>query len=571
MCAESASAQSTILNRNYDRTTFVRVEALFADGLKSAYYPYRVTIRNGTQEPLTWSIRFDTDGAIHSYESRFRVRVEAGREVREELLVQVPSSKFNRRSSHRRIGVTAIAPGLDLARQSDSFPIDRAWPGIGMSKRLAQRNLARLAEVKRRKKKGNEYFASSYEDLPRNWKGLTCLDLLLIDETTWYSLTREQQHAAMTWVRFGGTLELYSEKANATLESLGFPGSGEVEEDGQRGRFCLGTVEIREWNGSDLPDNLVDRYQGIGQFDDAVNTEFQGTWELLKQFGTKDFNPVLVLILLVLFAVLVGPVNLFHFAKAGQRHRLFVTTPIISLGAALVIVLIILVQDGTGGKGRRVGFVEVSSHPEQRQLHVLQQQISRTGVMFRAGFQNDEKPVVVPVNIPPSRWNPLPNRSNRANRYLFVEDNYSGDFFRSRNEQGFHLRTVRPTRSRVERRPSEEESLAPALFSSLEFSLTSFYYVDEKAVIWKTRPGTTIPSGQEIKLVRTDSDDLGEWISEATELFARTDQKNIRSLRFRKGRFFGLASDPDSLLISSHPAIRWKNDMVLVSGIVVDP
>src|SRR4051812_44766524 len=56
-------------------------------------------------------------------------------------------------------------------------------------------------------------------------------------------------------------------------------------------------------------------------------------------------------VFLVLFAMIVGPVNLFVFAPADKRHRLFVTTPIIALVAALGLGVTILMQDGTGGHG----------------------------------------------------------------------------------------------------------------------------------------------------------------------------------------------------------------------------
>ncbi|MDF1751874.1 MAG: hypothetical protein P1U89_03770 [Verrucomicrobiales bacterium] len=563
-------AEKNVLNRKYDSTSFVKVDHLFDEHVKSGFHPYKVTIRNGYERPLTWTIRFDTNASNYRYQTSHQIRVEAGAEAVEELIIPAPPTKGHRYSNYRNVRVSATAPGLENEYpRSISGSVDPNWPAIVMSKNLARRNLSRLSSVRKEQKRGQDYFASSFNELPSNWKGLTCVDILMIDDASWRALPKQQKRAAMTWVRYGGRLEVFAAKQDATFEDVGFEEPDFVKE--KKGTFSLGTVTINHWNGKDLPDQLVNRYAGSRQFDNSFNQDFSKSWGLLDDFGTKNFNPFLVFILLVIFAVLVGPINLFHFAKAGQRHRLFITTPIISLVASLVIIFIILVQDGMGGNGRRVVFVDVQSDPEQRQLQLLQHQVSRTGVMLRSGFDNEATPGVIPVNLPPSRWNPINNGQFRNSNYQFNQGSYSGDFFRSRSEQGFHLRAVRPTRSRIERRGPEGGGEVPNLFSSMEFAVTNFFYIDLNGIVWKTAKEAPVEPGQEIQLEKSDIIELTEWLNDVTNVMAEADQRQIRNLKSSRQRYFAIAKTPTPLMIDTHSAIRWKQDFAIVSGMTVEP
>src|SRR3712207_7807497 len=51
------------------------------------------------------------------------------------------------------------------------------------------------------------------------------------------------------------------------------------------------------------------------------------SWEARRRVGELDMNAGLLIGFIALFAAISGPVNLFWFAPAGQRHRLFWTTP----------------------------------------------------------------------------------------------------------------------------------------------------------------------------------------------------------------------------------------------------
>jgi hypothetical protein len=363
-------------------------------------------------------------------------------------------------------------------------------------------------------------------------------------------------------------MEMFTTKPdNSGATAVGLP-----EPDRQGGAaayYSMGSVRLRKWDGTTLPLKLVNDYSRRSQFDHLVEDEFGTSWNMVSAFGVKDFNPLLVLILLIVFAIVVGPVNLFHFAKTGQRHRLFVTTPIISLVASIVIVLIILSQDGPGWRGRRVAFVDVQSTPGARQYQILQHQLSRTGVMLQPGFRNDALPLITPVNIPESRWNPLSRRNARVG-LQYVGPEYAGDFFRSRNEQGFHLRQVGSTRSRVELAPPSPEG-HPVLVSNLEFPVTDLFYASPDDTLWKSTRGQSFAPGESIELAPATLDELTQWLMAQTANFAGAEAEQIRFLTTQKNRFFAVATDPEDLMITTHPAIRWEDDLALVSGIAISP
>jgi hypothetical protein len=122
----------------------------------------------------------------------------------------------------------------------------------------------------------------------------------------------------------------------------------------------------------------------------------------LALLGTRSFASWQVLVFLVIFGVLVGPVNLFVLAPAGKRHKLFITTPLLSIGASIVMVGLILIQDGTGGTGRR--FIAINLQPDEAAAYVTQEQISRTGVLFGTGFEMKQPVLIEPVALPDTPW-----------------------------------------------------------------------------------------------------------------------------------------------------------------------
>ena len=127
---------------------------------------------------------------------------------------------------------------------------------------------------------------------------------------------------------------------------------------------------------------------------------YSTNWPLHEKLGTQDFGTLITALLLVAFAVLVGPVNFFVFAGQGRRHRLFFTTPLISLGMSALLILYIVMKDGFGGDGYRVVLREVDQ--QENNSHLIQEQICRTGMLFSGSFELDNDLTITQVPEPGS-------------------------------------------------------------------------------------------------------------------------------------------------------------------------
>ncbi len=566
-----------VLQKNYDKSksTTIQIDALFDTKLKAGYHPFRVTIRNGKVAPITWDLRFTSSnnyGRSNSYTYTHSIKVEPGTEAIEEILVPVQMTPGHS-STYRRLNISASAPGLDRVERDHSHVMDTSWPSIAISNTLAARNLTRL-ENKRKGSSGssrNEHFGSTFTNLPADWRGYSAVDAVMITTDEWQALNKQQKKAALSWVRFGGQIDLYTREKVNIPDVIGAK-ADEYHSGKNFARYAMGRINAYTWDGKELPLSIVDRYGQVSQLEDILSNEFskKKAWSMIEAFGTKAFNPTLVFILLIIFAVLVGPVNLFHFAKPGRRHRLFITTPIISLVASLIIICVILFQDGMGGKGQRIAIVQVCSDQADRQLQITQQQISRTGVMLNSGYAQPDRPVTFPVHLPKSRWNPM-HDSSRVLHYRFSGANHGGDFFRSRSEQGYHLQTTRPSRSRIELKQAADSAgdTAPTLVSTMEFNIRDFLYIDSKGQIWQSPKDIEIKPGETIALEKSDNDARTKWLEKQLKNLAKTDRQRLRRLHNAGQRYFAIASDPSDLMIPTHSAINWRDDLAIITGQVV--
>jgi hypothetical protein len=444
-----------------------------------------------------------------------------------------------------------------------------------MSNDLAERNLNALnTGASTSSGSGRDRFAGEFDpdQLPADWRAYTGLDGMLISEEEWDAAAPGARLAILEWTRLGGKLDVYTRETNAaTILPRLLEGGPKV--DGNVANRGLGVVRAWTWNGQDLPTNpTVQRYRAAPNLAKDLGEDFQGSWSLLKIFGTKSFNPLLVVLLLIAFGVVVGPVNLFVLAKPGQRQRLFITTPIISLVASLLILMLILFSDGIGGSGRRAALINLEPAAAEKRLYVVQEQISRTGVLMGSSFQIDEPVFLSPVRIPPSQWNRLDNSSSgEMANYSLVGSVFRGDWFQSRSEQGHYLHAVRPTRSRIELQAaaSPDGKQPPRLFSSLEFSLDELFYRDDLGKVWKTVAGSPVTGGQQIELAPADAVELERWWKEKISVLSESTRNRAAQDWSAPGRFFAVSSDKRAGLIDTLGSIRWHDDIAIVHGAVL--
>lgn len=574
--------QATLLQQDYDKSqlTKIQVESVFTDFDRFAggFLPVRVTIRNSTTADRVWTVRFNTNSQFvgsMTYQSQFRLPADSGPEVTHDLLVPIPPKGQNRWSYNQMV-ITVTSPGLQSTERNHSMQNDAEWPSIGISKTLAERSISGLNTEAEKLMSGSSggysganAFGSRFiaDDLPSDWRGYSALDSLLLTSTEWLALAPGQRRAIREWMRLGGTLYIYkNEKDKAmSIESLGFPESDSDVSPATRSGVGFGKAVLMTWDGKTLNAQPTARlFKGQKQGIRELSESYDSGWGLQTAFDEKNFSPFLVVLLLIVFGVLVGPVNLFVWAKPGQRQRMFITTPIISLAACLLIGALIFLSDGVGGSGRRAAFVDLQTGDGENRAFVIQEQISRAGVLFSANFEVEQAAWVAPVLTRRSQWNRI-DRSNGSSNYEFVGNRYAGDWFQSRSEQGQYLQSVVPTRSRVELQAAGEGDNAPQLFSSLEYPVDRLVYFDEDGTAWDSQERVTPGSKILLKMIKSDPSSQ-EWWTESGGNFSAKHRRSIRERWGEPGHFVAISSDEKAGLINTLASIRWKHDLVLVTG-----
>jgi len=265
----------------------------------------------------------------------------------------------------------------------------------------------------------------------------------------------------------------------------------------------------------------------------------------------------------VIFAILVGPVNLFVFAKSGQRHKLFITTPIISLAASLLLIALIIIQDGFGGSGMRRVLMEVRPDAGVNAAFIHQEQFCRTGVLTGSGFTIGTSATFEPVPIASSRWARYTDSpGTKGNFNLQPADgklSATGDWFQSRSEHGHILSAVISTRGRIERTETPGTYL-----STFSFPIDTLYFLDE-AGQWHR--ADDIKAGKRFTPAPVDLTMVLPELNREANAFSGRNQKLFQTVISRRGHFAAITTHAPG--VDTHPGIRWKETRTIITGPVM--
>jgi hypothetical protein len=331
--------------------------------------------------------------------------------------------------------------------------------------------------------------------------------------------------------------------------------------------------------GDQLRAGVHDRYQ-LSRLDDRPAAPAEARRSALGEgfsvaaldevIGVRDFSAWQVGLILLIFGVLVGPVNLFKWAGPGRRHRLFITTPLISLGASLVLLIYILLKDGIGGEGWRAAVVFIDG--TEHMAHVRQVQMSRTGVLLGSSFTTAEPASVSLAEVSGSLLSPLEispgnvgyggfSRGGEGYR-CSVEDgrSHGGEWFRSRSEQAHVVEAVTATRGNVEITAGADG--VPSAVSRFEFPLRGLCYRDKSGQWWRA-PGE-VPTGDAVTLVKSTSNETGEtvkgWAKPAG--WSGLEPATLPD----RACFVALSDDARAGLVDTLGSVRWKEQRAILFG-----
>lgn len=563
-----AQAQEVITDDSYGDGGLNRLKivSVFDPMPPSGYAPLRVSAVNGSSRDQT--LRFNINSKIESYPSSsshnslFSLSVPGGSSLTSVLMAPM-ATDYQDRSSYNNHQMEIVLSGGPARTYSHSTRIGTGFPSIAISKSLDDRNGVDLKEALEKKSSsssryGNNDFGCRFtpEDVPEDWLSFSGFDYVMLTDLDWSRLRPGTQTALLQWARLGGNLHFYCE------------GEKPANLPADESDYGLGAIETFTWDGKNLnATQTVSRYWGRNERVKQIMDEHSdgSKWSLLQALGDRSFNSWQVVVFLGIFAILVGPVNLFVLAPSGRRHRLFYTTPLLSLGASLAMVVIILLQDGVGGKGARFVFVEIE--PKEAAAYVTQKQVSRTGVLTGAGFEAKSPALIEPLIMPDTSWVKLKKGYNTQSVSLTQNGaSREGNFFQSRAEQAHMLHAVVSTRARLELHPSSNPDAAPTLVSALGFTLKELYYCDAQKQFWKLK--APLATGQKADLQKVDAKEMEDWWSEKVK-WQKVDGLD-RLKRQPQNYFFASAESAPDFTVETLTSIRWQDD-VLVYGSITPP
>ena len=509
--------------------------------------PVWVTIHNASGAARTWTFgtniasRYDSGGRHVVTET---LRVDNGQTGRVPVLVplDVSTTGYYYNSEPFQVegyGVNerpSILPQVN--RQTKSNPT----PAIGMGEDLATPVWAGL--TKWYTDNGQDLLGSplDLEQLNGDWRMLAGLDTLWLSDASYERLDAARRTAVRDWVSHGGLLCLCTGAANPSLRAaLGLGPEGNGADVG------LGRVQLIPWDGQPLPSETIAAKENQPRATRADPATAAATdWSMTASVGTIPLNALFLIAVIVVFAVLVGPVNLFVFARSTHRHRLFWTTPLISVGASLLLMVFILLKDGFGGSGERALLCLLL--PDQKKTVVVQEQVARTGVVLSHGFDVAEDLLLSPLHLADG-----PSRSHEQ-----TGRHFSGDWFASRSRQAQRADAVVPSRAEITlvNADAARDGAPPVLTSSVPAAIRRITYLDPAGRQWV---GDTLRTGDRVTL-RTGGAEEGAFSTGGSEGL----DAEVKHLLERRGNFVAVADDGPFLEML--PSIHWTSQRAVFAG-----
>ena len=529
------------------------------------FVPVRVTIGNHSERSREWTLRTqDRQWRNRRVETQGNFRFEVPAQDTRVFDILIPIGAQHISSSYSG-GVVALQfSGYGVPIDHGRMNLHRLHQGhrggaatapfTGMSMDLHTRNWGDLTSTR----SGIQGAGINPERLPGDWRGLSGFDVIWLSDNAWRLIGGIERRALLDWLASGGRLVVsYDGNDDSPARLTGLPAETTAGDPVPHG---YGHIHFHPRQGNELDHDVVanflltlgsSRNQVLGQ---GIS---EGNWEMFHQVGLPSIPVVFFSIFLTAFAILIGPVNFMAFARPGQRHRLLWTTPLISLTAGALLLLLILFQDGTGGSGMRLA---VWHHlPQDNRAVLFQEQTALTGLLLSSRFAVSEPAVMNQLNL-------NTGRTASGRRFQLNGNHYQGDWFLSRSTQSQLLHAVPATRSRIEiSNTGSSAGDAPEVASTFSYDADIVFYRDDHGTLWTGGP--LIP-GTPLTLERCEPLDFEEWWQTQFTQASPATRTLLSAQRGRTGYFYASASGafngPETLT-----SIRWREQHSLHLGPII--
>lgn len=374
--------------------------------------------------------------------------------------------------------------------------------------------------------------------VPADWRVWSSFHSVVLSEAEFAGLDNARQSALRGWVAMGGFLTLVGPGSDSPVreQKLGAGLMRSVPDLDGRAIAELAPLLRLDTANNGLPERSSLDLKNTTLGTEVTDTGSSATW---------------LITFLLLFAALIGPVNVWVFARGNARHRLFWTTPALALLGGITLALVILVQDGVGGEGQRAAIVVIV--PGQNQAAIFQEQAARTGYLTQRAFSlaDDVLLAGMPVEgISP----PIRRETRQAGRA-------EGDWFMNRSRQAHLLRQLVPSRGRVEQVATAAGG-APVVESSLPVELKSFVLVDAQGRRWTA--AEVLPGKATTLTPAPDSARLSAALLGGSPAFTNILEAVTADTT---GRWMAYGGTSDLAPIATLSSITWKESRVAYTGI----
>jgi len=418
------------------------------------------------------------------------------------------------------------------------------------------------------------YYGSAIQasSMPTDWRALTGVARIILRDSEWLSLNSSQRGAIGDYIAQGGHLVLLtSDNLDTRVPQLQLP-----TPDGKPGAYGFGQVAVQ--NVTAFPPDVT-VLQNLIEHDTAnparqIDFDFS-TWGLRDKVGSFTVHTGLILSFVLVFGAVIGPVNLFVFARGKNRFRLFWTTPLISILASAALIVGILITDGLGGTGKQL--ITLFSLPDANRAAVIQEQVARTAVLFSNRWHNDQDYFISPVsdtsmnNAAASAgyrgYTPRANLAAESDTYLQIGHDYSGNWFRSRSVSGQYLQAMRPSRSSLtvlNAAAVNDGKEPPIVLSSFPGILARVFVIDHQGHVW-TCEGVA-PGRKQTCATATKEAYSDFWANTCGDAGGKL-RPLLTAAANHAGYFYAYGAPDPSEGLSTTSEIRWEP----VTGIYLGP
>lgn len=535
----------------------------------TGWMPMTVKVTNNSDQPRTWVLSaIDNDYMSGEMRGTFAFGAPANGATSTPILVPVMPDFDNSRSySNLRCNIDGPAlQGVAMFYFSSSSSRSSGSTGktltafLGVGEQFEQTYGAAWRRVGF---SGSREFLGDVVDMraaPTDWRGYSALAQLWITDSEWTGLSSAQRSALMSWVGQGGLVTVTAKEGTTSLPlPEGFPAwKGEVLEHG------MGQVRLIA-GSSGLEKNAY----SILELERTRSVEKQATSQpaeagrLASLLPPLKMNTALIFAFILIFGIVVGPVNLFWFAAGNRRPRMFWTTPLISFIGAAVLVVVMILQDGFGGSGARVSLAVVL--PEQKQIAVTQEQFAKTGILLSRTFDLPSDGSALITQLPnnqqtTNRFGVMNPRQDKRNLAL-TNSTAGGGWFASRALQSMLVQDTRMNRGGIEFVPGDK----PAVINSLPTALKKLVIQDNEKRLWMA---SNVRTGEQVALQPTDRKTVDGWIAnDVVRQMGILIRDRIKlSMNESVSWFFAEAAEPAKLATPTLDSIRWDNDRAFVTG-----